>query len=364
MDRAATFESILVVATRQIGDVLLTTPLVRAARLRWPKARIEVLGFTGTLGMLAGNPDVDGTIELPARLGWRGGLAATRRLWRRYDLALVTDGGDRAHALGWIAGRRRSGIVPPGESSTRWKQALLHHAVVAAGDRGKVHTVAEKHALLAPWLDACAAVPPVTVPAAEPLPPDLDTALRAGAVVVHAPSMWAYKQWPIAHYAEVVGALLAQGRQVVLTGSSSPRDQDCIAPLRALGQPPALLDTSGRLGFRQIVTLLQRASLYVGPDTSVSHLAAAAGVPVVAVFGPSNPMRWAPWPAHAAQPVAWSRSAGRQVVGNVTVLQSDLPCVPCGRAGCEDHRDSRADCLPAIDAQRVLAEAGRVLQSA
>jgi heptosyltransferase-3 len=364
MDRGDRFDAILVVATRQIGDVLLTTPLVRAARLRWPKARIEVLGFAGTLGMLAGNPDIDATIELPARLGWRGGLAALRRLWRRYDLALVTDGGDRAHALGWIAGRRRSGIVPPGESSTRWKQAVLHHAILAAGDRGTVHTVAEKHALLAPWLGPTDTVPPVTVPAAEPLPPDVDTALRPGAVVVHAPSMWAYKQWPIERYAEVVRSLLVQGRQVVLTGSNSPRDQACIAPLRALGDAPALLDTSGRLGFRQIVTLLQRASLYVGPDTSVSHLAAAAGVPVVAVFGPSNPMRWAPWPADAPQPVAWSRSTGRQAVGNVTVLQSALPCVPCGRAGCEDHRDSRADCLAEIAAQRVLAEAGRVLQLA
>ena len=60
------------IATRQIGDVLLTTPLVRAARRRWPQARIEVLGFQGTLGMLRGNPDVDALIESPARLGWRG----------------------------------------------------------------------------------------------------------------------------------------------------------------------------------------------------------------------------------------------------------------------------------------------------
>jgi heptosyltransferase-3 len=364
MDRAADFDSILVVATRQIGDVLLTTPLVRAARWRWPGARIDVLGFAGTLGMLAGNPDISHTIELPARLGWKGGLAAARRLWRRYDLALVTDGGDRAHALGWIAGRRRSGIVPPGESSSGWKQRLLHHCVMAAGDRGTVHTVAEKHALLAPWLPPASPVPAVTVPEPEDLPADLAAALRPGAVVVHAPSMWAYKQWPIAHYAETVRSLLDQGHQVVLTGSGSPRDQDCIAPLLALGQPPALLDTSGRLGFRQIVTLLHRAALYVGPDTSVSHLAAAAGIPVVAVFGPSNPMRWAPWPAQAGQPVTWRRAAGRQTVGNVTVLQSELPCVPCGRAGCEDHRDSRADCLPHIHPERVLAEARRLLQPA
>jgi heptosyltransferase-3 len=51
-----------------------------------------------------------------------------------------------------------------------------------------------------------------------------------------------------------------------------------------------------------------------------------------------------------------------QRAGNVTLLQSELPCVPCGRAGCEDHRQSRSDCLPDIGPDRVLAEALRVLR--
>ena len=48
--------SVLVVVTRQIGDVLLTTPVIHEARRLWPQARITVLGFAGTLGMLRGNP--------------------------------------------------------------------------------------------------------------------------------------------------------------------------------------------------------------------------------------------------------------------------------------------------------------------
>lgn len=353
---------ILVIATRQIGDVLLTTPLIRTARERWPQSRIEVLGFEGTLGMLRGNPDVDALIEVPARLGPAGGLRLLRRLWRSYDLALVTDAGDRAHLMGWIAAPRRSGIVPASSASNWWKKLLLEHVVIAAGDLGSEHVALEKQSLLDPWLDGRdKGRPQVIVPPQAPLPADAQAALVPGYVVVHAPSMWPYKQWPIRHFEALVQALLAPGRQVVLTGSSSERDQECIAPLRRLAEPPRLLDLSGRLDFNQLATLLGKAALYIGPDTSVSHLAGASGVPVIAILGPTNPMRWAPWPARAETRALFAKSAGVQRVGNVTVMQGGLACVPCGRAGCEDHRQSRSDCLVDITPERVMEQALEIL---
>jgi heptosyltransferase-3 len=205
-------------------------------------------------------------------------------------------------------------------------------------------------------------------PAARPLPADLAGPLGQAYVVVHAPSMWAYKQWPAERYVQVVRALLAEGHQVVLTGSGSDRDQSCIAPLRELGQAPTLIDTSGRLDFGQLRTLLEGAALYIGPDTSVSHLAAACGTPMVVVFGPTNPQRWAPWPAHAPADLQPLRHAPRQTLGlgqgQITLLQGPQTCVPCGRAGCEDHHHSRSQCLWAIEAKAVLHEARQRLSEA
>jgi heptosyltransferase-3 len=352
---------ILVIATRQIGDVLLTTPLIRAARERWPQARIEVIGFAGTLGMLQGNADIDELIETRPRLGWSGFWSLARRLWKRYDLALITQPGDRAHLMGWMAASQRSGIIPAGSSSNWWKRRLLAHVVVSAEDLGAVHVTVEKLALLSPWLDLTDAVPKVVTPAASALPDGVAQQLRTGAVIVHAPSMWAYKQWPLAHFEVLVRALLEQGRQVVLTGSASERDRECIARLLPLGRPPQLLDLSGRLDFGQLVTLLGQAALYIGPDTSVSHLAAATGVPMIAIFGPTNPMRWAPWPARAEARELFQRSTLAQQAGNVTLLQDKLPCVPCGKAGCEDHVGSRSDCLIGITPERVLQQASALL---
>jgi heptosyltransferase-3 len=172
--------------------------------------------------------------------------------------------------------------------------------------------------------------------------------------------MWRYKQWPLASYRQLVGALLAAGHQVVLTGSGSADDREKIDALSDLGRAPELIDVGGRLDWNQLATLLSGVSLYIGPDTSVTHLAASLGIPVVALFGPSNPMRWGPLgtpgPAYAA------RAGGRQARGNVIVLQGPNACVPCGRAGCDDHRDSRSACLEAISPERVLGEARHLLE--
>lgn len=361
--------SILVVVTRQIGDVLLTTPLVRAARQRWPDARIDVLGLDGTLGMLRGNPDVGALIAMPARPGLRGVLRLARQLWRRYDLALVADPGDRAHLIGWIAARCRSGLLPVNNRSNWWKRRLLAHEVTADGDRGTTHVVEEKLQLLAPWRDTATASParpgPPTVvaPASEALPQALQEQLASSYVVLHTPSMWPYKQWPIAHFRTLAARLAQAGRQVVLTGGPGAGDRATVSAMDGAAPAGLLLD-AGLLNFNQLAGLLRGAALYVGPDTSVSHLAAACGTRVLAIFGPTNPQRWAPWPAvDACAPVRFVRKADMQTAGNVTLMQAAVrDCVPCGRAGCEDHRMSRADCLAAITPERVAAQALRLLK--
>ncbi|MET0335129.1 MAG: glycosyltransferase family 9 protein [Rhizobacter sp.] len=356
----AAFQRIIVIVTRQIGDVLLTTPLIEAAKRRWPSAEVDVLGFAGTLGMLRGNPSVRAFIEVPAGSGWRQARQLLPQIWRRYDLALVAEASDRAHLYGWAAARLRSSLVPPRRSINWWKKLLSRHTVTIDDDH--TPTVLEKLALLSPWSAAPAAVD-VTAPAPKELPTELLAQLSDAPVVVHVPSMWRYKQWPVSHFVVVIKALLARGRQVVLTGTASEVDQAHIAGVKHLGAAPSLLDVSGQLNLNQVTTLLKRAALYVGPDTSITHLAASTGTPVVTMFGPTNPVRWGPWPQGAPATSPWQRAEPRQAARQVILLQADQACVACGHAGCEDHRDSRSACLEALAPQRVIDECLRVLDA-
>jgi len=352
------FRSILVIATRQLGDMLLTTPLIHAARERWPQARIDVLGFAGTLGLLRGNADVNEFIEVREGSGWRESLPLMRRLWRRYDLALIAQYSDRAHLYGWIAARVRSGLILQRRALSWWKRPLLTHAVVV--DQNQTHAVLEKLKLLAPWCDV--AQVSVRPPPPRALPPDIAAALRPCYVVLHVPSLVAYKQWPLAHAAQLATALADRGRQVVLSGSASSADREMVGEVMRMTASSEVIDAAGRLDLNQVTTLLQGAALYIGPDTSITHLAAACGTPVLALFGPVAPTLWGPWPqGHAAaQPYA-ARSL-RQQVGGVTVLQGPQACVPCNRAGCDNHVGSHSECLVTMLPQRVLAQAMAILE--
>ncbi|HEU4458436.1 MAG TPA: glycosyltransferase family 9 protein [Methylibium sp.] len=364
MTRDDDFRSVLVVCTRQIGDVLLTTPLIAAAQARWPQARIDVLGFAGTLGMLRGNRCIGELIEVPPGSGWWASLGLIRRLWRRYDLALITQRSDRAFWYGLVAARRRAGLLMGPRRFDWWKRPFLAHGVVITD--AHAHAVTEKLALLQPWLGAKAEAAALHVepPAARELPAALGSRLRARYLVVHAPSMWRYKQWPVEHFRVLVGALLADGHQVVLSGSGGANDQAVVAALRDLAPTPALLDASGQLDLDQLGTLLRGAALYVGPDTSITHLAVACGTPTIALYGPTPPTVWGPWPQGHPAGKPWQPVALLQRRGSLTLMQGPAPCVPCGRAGCEDHPGSRADCLQALDPQRVLAEARERLRAA
>ena len=79
---------VLVVVTRRIGDVLLTTPLIRSLKRAWPQAQIDALVFAGTEGVLAGNPDIRQVITIAERPSISAHLALAKRIFRRYDLAL------------------------------------------------------------------------------------------------------------------------------------------------------------------------------------------------------------------------------------------------------------------------------------
>jgi heptosyltransferase-3 len=345
--------SVLVICTRRIGDVLLATPAIRSFRRAWPQAAIDALVFKGSEGVLAANPDLGRVLTVPERPGRGAHAVFFAGILRRYDLAASLIPGDRPTLYAYAAGRRRVGTLVD-DAKSRWKQRLLH--AWAPFDNLDTHTVLMN--LRVAELAGAEPLPEVVL-AWSPEDEDRVAALapavaeRRAFALLHLHPQFAYKQWRADGWIELIRWLSERGLPAVLTGGPAAREREYVDRLLP-HLPPATLDLTGRLSLPQVGFLASRARVYVGPDTAVTHIAAATGIPVVALYGPSNPVKWGPWPKghRGGNPFVMR---GTQTVGNVTLLQGIADCVPCLGEGCERHVASLSDCLQHMPAARVIA---------
>jgi heptosyltransferase-3 len=336
---------ILVITLRRLGDVLLTTPLIRTMRRGFPRATLDMLVFRDTEDILKGNPDIDHVVSMPTRPSAGDTLALLRNLWRRYDLAVSTQAGDRPTFFALAAARRRVGVVPhAGKTGAWWKRHAHHIAVTAEPDGHRVTQLLRLATALG--LDH---VPNIVCPqngtAGEFAP-------RAPYAVLHPSPFYRYKRWTDAGWRGLARGLAARGLAVVATEGREPAEQAYIDSLWGPADP-AIIRVRGRLDWAGLTALLKGAAVYIGPDTSMTHLAAGSGCPTIALYGPTSPRLIGPWPVGGlAEP--WDHAGTIQRRGNVWVVQNPLPCLPCEKLGCEGHLESYSRCLDELPLRSVL----------
>jgi ADP-heptose:LPS heptosyltransferase len=165
-------------------------------------------------------------------------------------------------------------------------------------------------------------------------------------VGVHVSGGRPIKQWPPERFAQVAGHLARDyGATIVLTGAAEERP--LVDAMRTALEGLPVIDVSGSIDLPTLAAVLERLDLYVTGDTGPMHLAGAVGTPVVAVFGPSDPVRYALRGGHDR------------------VVRIDLPCSPCNRIRRPPERcvGHTPDCLAFVAAERVTEAAVDVLHS-
>lgn len=342
---------VLVVVTRRIGDVLLATPVIRSLKQAWPRATIDALVFAGSAAALAANPDVTQAHVIAERPTLLQHIAFMVKLFRRYDLAVSLVPGDRPTFYAWAAGRYRIGLLLDTRRES-WKRRFLNEWTP--------YDLAEKHTLLT----HLAALAPLRLPLTTELvvawtADDARTATQQLAplkaqryMVLHLYPKFTYKMWHEAGWVALARWIRAHGFAVVLTGSNDTDELCYINRIAAMMETP--LNLAGRLSLAQSACVVSGAAAYVGPDTAMTHLAAALDVPTVTFFGPTDPLKWAPWPkGHPVTPTPWQR-LGDQAQGKLRVLQGRAACAPCNKEGCRRHVASHSDCLLTLPAADVI----------
>ena len=353
--------NILLIRLRLIGDVVFTTPLIRAVRRRYPDATIAYLVEEDAAPVVRGNPHLDEVIVTRRPVGLAGlveDLVLARRLRAaRYDLVIDLHCGPRSSWLTLATGApTRIGLDVTGRS---WVYTV--RIPRPRGPRPR-HAVQNQWDLLAPLGIA----PPDPREDAVEMPDDpvaasrVDRRLAAAHIapqhqifVVHVSAGNPFRRWPAASFVDLICQIVVGDplRRVVVT--SGPSDAAAAAHIadearaRLSAERREAVLRCGEFDLAELRALTGRATLYVGGDSGPLHIAATTQVPIVGLYGPTLPVRSQPWrdPALVSEAIE---------VGQ-------LPCRPCDQRRCEPG-DFR--CLTTMPSQAVAAGIERALARA
>jgi len=329
-------EKILVVDLLHIGDLLFATPALRALRAAFPAAHIALLADAKIDELVRYNRHIDELVSVDKK-GYhdklRNYLGLIRQIRRRqFDLAINLHPNERASAIAAFSGAKCIvGLSAKGfalffdrvtegrrdiHQADAYLEVLKLIGIESADKGGPEIWVDEGSRRRAQklWREKFPGEGPVV-------------GLNPGA-------SWPTKRWPPAAFAALADRLAAEGIGAALFGG--PMDADIAAEILARmenGRRPAVAVFTGRTTLLEYAALVKNCRALVSGDSGPMHIAAAQKVPVVAIFGPSDPVRYGPY----GHPEA--------------VLRAAHSCLGCGRHECERHT-----CMNDITPEMVMAK--------
>ncbi|MBN1866730.1 lipopolysaccharide heptosyltransferase I [Candidatus Sumerlaeota bacterium] len=354
---------ILIVRLSAIGDVIHALPCLHVLRTAFPKARIGWLVEELSAPLLAGHPEIDDLFTIPKKR-WRAhplrpSIRAEKHEFYsrlrngRWEVAIDFQGLTKSAWAAWRSGApRRIGFA--GEDGRELSKWFATERVLP--DPARPHVIDRNMALLRPFgLDS------------QPVEwrfPDFSTE-RAhlaeffdrigigpqGRYIALCPGAgWETKRWPVEHFArlsqriaEAAARNPSVGLPIVLVWGPG-EETLCREILSLAALDPGRLVLAPATRLRELAALLERAAVVVGGDTGPVHLAAALGVPVVGIYGGSDPVRNGPW--------------GER---HRVFLSDSVPCVGCWRTRC--NRTPHLECMTTIRPETAFEAVAAIVHS-
>jgi len=341
---------ILMRATNWVGDAILSLPALRALRGAFPAAHISILARPYVAELYRGQGITDALLRYDSS-GEHAGLRGRERLANqlraeKFDAALLFQNAFDAAWLAWRAG------IPERIGYARDGRGILLTKAVRPPKPGEIPAHEQFYYLellrRAGWLDKYTAERCIALRVEQQALQNAECALvQAGAqpgklriAVGAGASFGSAKCWPPIRFAEVATRLRADfDAEIILFGAAAEAG---VAAAISAGMRHKPIDLTGKTSIADLPALLAQCHLFIGNDSGAMHVAAAVGLPVVAIFGPTDPAGTAP------------------VTPRCTIVQEKPHCSPCFLRRCPiDHR-----CMKRITPEAVFSAAQLWIRSA
>jgi heptosyltransferase-2 len=349
---------ILVRAPNWVGDAVMAIPALQEIRRKHPDAEVSLLARPAVADLFAGQPFADRILTYDFRGKHRGWLGRERLAGElrqeKFDAAVLLQNAFDAAWLAWRAG------IPERIGYARDARGPLLTRAIPVPREGEIAKHESQYYLellrRAGWADASTKVPPDTAGAVAPIRLLIseDAGARAESALLAAgakaarwrcaiapgASYGAAKCWPPERFAQLADRLISEcGADVIFFGT--PGEKDIAA--RILSQMKSrAISMVGETSMRDLAAFFARCSAFIGNDSGAMHVAAAAGLPVIGIFGSTDPEGTAP------------------VTAEFTLIREPVSCSPCFLRQCPvDHR-----CMRRISADAVFQAAARIRNAA
>jgi heptosyltransferase-2 len=331
---------ILIRATNWVGDAIMALPALRAVRTRFPEAEITILARPYVAAIYENQQVCDKTMFVD---GKKDTVSELRE--QKFDIALLLQNAFEAAWIVWRAG------LPERIGYARDGRSLLLTKAVAVPKPGEIPAHEQYYYLellrRAGWLDSLPGESfiKLNVPE-ENRQRATEFLLSAGMrrdgfriAIGAGASYGSAKCWPPDRFAKLANCLQMQAQaDVILFGTSA---EAAVSSTIAAGMNHAPIDLTGKTSIHDLPALLSQCHLFIGNDSGAMHVAAAVGLPVVAVFGPTDPFGTAP------------------VTPRCSIVQEKSYCSPCFLRRCPtDHR-----CMSRVSPEAVEAAARQWISS-
>ncbi len=343
----ADFKRILIARTDRVGDVLLSTPVIKALRDKYPHAYIAMMVSPYTKEIVEGNPYLDEVIiydKDAKEKSWLGSIKFALNLkQKKFDLALILHPTNRVHLVAFFSG------IPRRIGYHRKMGFLLTDRIKHTKQLGEKHELDYNLGLLAHL-----GITPQDKELYIPLRPEaekwVESLFRQEGIketdrllAIHPGASCPSKVWPNERFAQVADRLIEKyGFKTLII--SGPKDTKKAELALANMRSPAI-NLAGKTSLSQLASLLKRCALFISNDSGPVHIASSVDTPVIAIFGRGqkglSPKRWGP------------------VGKKDRYLHKAVGCIECLAHNCKKE----FACLKAISVDDVLAAADTILQT-
>ncbi|PKN83273.1 MAG: hypothetical protein CVU51_12785 [Deltaproteobacteria bacterium HGW-Deltaproteobacteria-1] len=342
----AQVRKILLIQLGDIGDVVWTTPTIRAARSAIPDGKLSILVREGFGSLLEADPLIDQVFETKHYSGnlfrqAAGQFAFLRKIRaQHFDLVVDLRLGDRGAFMSLATGAPIRVTMHHPEGLPFWRTFCFTHGTLPVGDGVIQHRGATEQILriVRPLgMDTQDISPRLWVSDAvkRRVGDILSREMADGQkqwITINPFSRWSYKEWGDQKWAHVINWLWKnQGIPSVIIGSAEERQR----AEAIIGQCEArVINLAGHTTLAELAGVLSLSRLHIGVDSAAPHIAAATGVPTITIYGPSSWFDWAP------------------VGEDHRVILPEMDCVPCHQKGCDGSGHSR--CLDELSSEHVI----------